>query len=146
MAKDISARWKSLSEEDRIAVTTECVQEIEEEREARDLASHNVPLRAFYDARSTVQAVEKQVSGTPSNLRSQINELRILQLSQLYARTGLEFLLVACRSSTKDFMKPFIYYSSDVVKEFITDSLNRSMDDLAVQLEAYVMSGLKGTC
>ena len=42
-------------------------------------------------------------------------------------------------------MKPFIYYSSDVVKEFITDLLNRSMDDLAVQLEAYVMSGLKGT-
>ena len=41
-------------------------------------------------------------------------------------------------------MKPFIYYPSEVVKEFITDSLNQSMDDLAVQLEAYVMSGLKG--
>ena len=41
-------------------------------------------------------------------------------------------------------MKPFAYYSSGVVKEFITDSLNRSMDDLAIQLEAYVMSGLKG--
>ena len=27
---------------------------------------------------------------------------------------------------------------------FVTDSLNRSMDDLAIQLEAYVMSGLKG--
>ena len=68
VTKEISARWKSLSQEDRITVTTECVQEIEEEREARDLASHNVPLRAFYDARSTVQAVEKQVSGMPSNL------------------------------------------------------------------------------
>ena len=41
-------------------------------------------------------------------------------------------------------MKPFIYYSSDVVKEFIADSLNRSMDDLVIQLEAYVMSGIKG--
>jgi len=39
-----------------------------------------------------------------------------------------------------------MYYSSEVVKQFITDSLNRSMDDLAIQLEAYVMSGLKGTC
>jgi len=63
----------------------------------------------------------------------------------LYARTGLEFLLVACRSNTKDFMKLFVYYSSDVVKGFIADSLNRSMDDLAIQLEAYVMSGIKGT-
>ena len=41
-------------------------------------------------------------------------------------------------------MKPFIYYSSDVVKEFMADSLNWSMDDLAIQLEAYVMSGIKG--
>ena len=60
--KEISARWKSLSEEDRVIVTTECMQEIEEEREARGLASHNVPLKAFHDARSTIQAVEKDAS------------------------------------------------------------------------------------
>jgi hypothetical protein len=41
-------------------------------------------------------------------------------------------------------MKPFIYYSSDVVRAFMADSLNRSMDDFGVQLEAYVMSGIKG--
>ena len=64
VTKEISARWKSLSQEDRIAITTECMQEIKEEREARDLALHNVPLRAFYDVRSTVQMVEKEVSAT----------------------------------------------------------------------------------
>jgi hypothetical protein len=37
------------------------MQEIEEEREAKDLALHNVPLRVFYDARSTIQRVEKEV-------------------------------------------------------------------------------------
>lgn len=41
-------------------------------------------------------------------------------------------------------MKPFVYYSSDVVKQFVADSLNRSMDDLVVQLESYVVTGLKG--
>lgn len=60
--KEISAHWKLLSDEDCIIATTECMQEIEEEREARSLASHNVPLRAFHDARSTIQAVEKDVS------------------------------------------------------------------------------------
>jgi hypothetical protein len=60
--KEISARWKSLSKEDRIIATTECMQEIEEECEAKGLASHNVPLRAFHDARSTIQVVEKDVS------------------------------------------------------------------------------------
>lgn len=61
--KEISARWRSLSKEDRISITTGPLQEIEEEREARELAQHNVPLKAFYDARSTVQAVGKEVSG-----------------------------------------------------------------------------------
>ena len=42
-------------------------------------------------------------------------------------------------------MKPFIYFSSEVVKASIADSMNRSLDDFGVQLEAYVMSGLKGT-
>lgn len=64
VTKEINARWKLLSQEDRVAVTAGSMQEIEEERKAKDLASHNVPLRAFYDARSTVQAVEKEVSNT----------------------------------------------------------------------------------
>ena len=82
--------------------------------------------------------------GTQSKIDHRL--LIISQLSQLHVRTGLEFLLIACRSDTKDFAKPFVYYSSEVVKQFITDLLNWSMDDLAIQLEAYVMSGLKGMC
>ena len=65
VTKEISAHWKVLSKEDRIATTTESMQEIKEECEARGLASHNVPLRAFHDARSTIQAVEKEVSAPP---------------------------------------------------------------------------------
>jgi hypothetical protein len=65
-------------------------------------------------------------------------------LSQLYSRTGLEFLLVACRSTAGDFVKPFAYFSSDTIKGFFNSSLNRSVDDFALQMEAYVMSGIKG--
>jgi hypothetical protein len=65
--KEISARWKLLSQEDRVAITAGCMEEIEEEREAKDLAQHNVPLKAFYDARSTVQGVEKEVRGCGSS-------------------------------------------------------------------------------
>ncbi|KAF9789735.1 hypothetical protein BJ322DRAFT_1000888 [Thelephora terrestris] len=125
VSREISDRWKSLSQDDRIAITDGCMQEIEDQCEAKDLATQNIPLRAFRDARSTMLAIEKD-------------------LCQLNSRTGLEFMLTACRSSTKDFMKPFVVYSSDVVKAFVTDSLNRLLDDLVVQMEAYVMSGLKG--
>ena len=61
--KEISTRWKALSQEERIAVTTGSMQEIEDERETKCLASYNVPLRTFHDARATIQSVEKQVSG-----------------------------------------------------------------------------------
>jgi hypothetical protein len=74
VAGEISARWKSLSKEDRITITAECMEEIEEEREAKDLASHNVPLQAFYDARSTMRAVEKEVCTWLLTVRSMITD------------------------------------------------------------------------
>jgi hypothetical protein len=67
VTKEISARWKSLSQEDRMRITAGCVEEIEEEREAKDLVAHNIPLKSFYDARSTLQSVEKEVSNTLSD-------------------------------------------------------------------------------
>lgn len=58
---EISKRWKLLSGEDRVAMTADSIQEIEDEREAKNLAPHNVPLWAFHDARNTIQTVEKEV-------------------------------------------------------------------------------------
>ena len=53
-------------------------------------------------------------------------------------------MLVACRSNTEDFIKPYAYYSSDVVQKFFDSSLKHSINDFVLQLEAYVMSGVKG--
>ena len=41
-------------------------------------------------------------------------------------------------------VKPYLFYLSEHMDGFVTDSLNQLMDNLAIQLEAYVMSGLKG--
>ena len=53
-------------------------------------------------------------------------------------------MLVACRSNVEDFIKPYAYYSSDLVQKFFDSSMKRSINDFALQLEAYVMSGVKG--
>ena len=68
VTREISESWKSLSQEDRIAITAGCMEEIEEECEVKSLAAHNIPLKAFYDARSTLQSIEKEVSNTLSYL------------------------------------------------------------------------------
>ncbi|KAF9778552.1 hypothetical protein BJ322DRAFT_1024883 [Thelephora terrestris] len=65
-------------------------------------------------------------------------------LAQLHARTGLEYLLVACRSTTEDFIKPYAYFSSDTIQGFFNSSLKRSVEEFSLQIEAYVMFGLKG--
>ena len=129
-----------LSPTQREDTTAESMQRIEEEHEGRKLAAHSIPLNAFYDARSTIQSVETQV-GLPNH---QFAFSKVPQLSQLHSRTGLEFLLMACRSTAVDFAKPFAYFSSDTIKGFFSSSLNQSIDDFALQLEAYVMSGIKG--
>jgi len=139
--KQISDEWKTLSAAQREAITAEPIQQIEEQRENKKLVAHSIPLNAFHDARSTIRSIETQVSG-PWFADLQI--LMLSQLKQLYSRTGLEFLLVACRSTVADFAKPFAYFSSATIKEFFSSLLNRSIDDFALQLEAYVMSGIKG--
>ncbi|KAF9788758.1 hypothetical protein BJ322DRAFT_977470, partial [Thelephora terrestris] len=123
--KQISEKWKTLSPVEREDITAEAIQRIEEQRVGKKLTAHSVPLNAFHDARSTLQSIETQ-------------------LAQLNARTGLEYLLVACRSTTEDFIKPYAYYSSDTILGFFNSSMKRSVDDFSLQIEAYVMSGLKG--
>ena len=53
-------------------------------------------------------------------------------------------MLVVCQSNTEDFVKPHAYYSSDLIQSFFNSSLKRSINDFALQLEAYVMSDVKG--
>ena len=60
--KEISESWRKLSPEERKAITAEPVQQLEEQRESRKLATHSVPLNSFHDARSTIQSIETQVS------------------------------------------------------------------------------------
>jgi len=60
--KEISDSWKRLSPEEQEAVTTEPMQQLEEQRESRKLGTHSIPLNSFHDARSTIQSIETQVS------------------------------------------------------------------------------------
>ena len=67
--KEISDSWKRLSPEEQVVVTAESIQQLEEQREARKLAAHSVPLNSFHDARSTIQSIETQVSPTIHQIR-----------------------------------------------------------------------------
>jgi hypothetical protein len=40
------------------------MQQLEEQRESRELAAHSIPLNSFHDTKSTIKSIETQVSFT----------------------------------------------------------------------------------
>ncbi|KAI9059665.1 hypothetical protein FKP32DRAFT_1606017 [Trametes sanguinea] len=122
---EISAKWKALSDEEKIAVTEDLVKELDEQKEMKALAVQSVPISAFHDVRATLDSV--------------FEELR-----RLHARTGVEIGLAAVRSARHQFTPPMIFATSSHVHDFFQISLGTSMDDVACSLEAYCLSGVSG--
>jgi hypothetical protein len=58
---EISARWHALSSEEQREETDDAVKALEDNREMKQLATHNVPINAFHDTRSTLASIEKEV-------------------------------------------------------------------------------------
>ena len=54
--------WDAMTKEEQIEITRDAVKELEERRDMEDTTLHNVPMAAFNDTRSTLQACEKEVS------------------------------------------------------------------------------------
>ena len=61
LMKEISAKWKTMSEEEQHTVTAERVEELRARNKNRLEAIHNVPLAGFQDARITVEKITEEV-------------------------------------------------------------------------------------
>jgi hypothetical protein len=62
----------------------------------------------------------------------------------LHSYMGTEFLLVAVCPDSNQYLRPYIFTSSDWVSEFFSLSLQHSLSDVAMRLEAYCLSGIDG--
>ena len=62
ISKQVQEEWKAMSHAEKIAATQEGVTYLEEKRENKKHAVHNVPIAAFHDVRSTISSIEDQVS------------------------------------------------------------------------------------
>jgi hypothetical protein len=67
------------------------------------------------------------------------------QIHALHARTGIEVLLIATCSKTADFLRPYVVTTSDHPSQFFNLAIGHSVTDVAVRMEAYCISGAKGT-
>ncbi|KAI1782535.1 hypothetical protein LXA43DRAFT_905533 [Ganoderma leucocontextum] len=122
--QEISGAWAALSREEKHAVTADKVKELEERRENRLQAVHNTNISACHDARVTLKNVKTE-------------------LENLHQRTGTTTLLVATRGSVEAFGDPVIHYSDPRVQQFMESTMGATLEDTALRMEAYCVSGVQ---
>ena len=66
------------------------------------------------------------------------------QLNDLHAQSGTEFVLMAVRPDNTQYLQPFVITSTDRVTEFFSMSLQHSLTDISMRLEAYCLTGIEG--
>ena len=59
--KELSARSREMSEEERDAATADGIEELNERRENRKEGTHNVMIKSFHDARATLGSIQQEV-------------------------------------------------------------------------------------
>ncbi|KIM83031.1 hypothetical protein PILCRDRAFT_7464 [Piloderma croceum F 1598] len=77
-----------MSKAERTAATKAGKKDLERNHEMKALDSRNMAMHAFHDAHQTIDSLEKEIHA-------------------LHARTGIEVLLIATRSKTANFLRPY---------------------------------------
>jgi len=61
LSKDLTERWKAMTQAKKEAATLGAVEELKVQREMKALAMQNTRLSAFHDARTNLDAIEDEV-------------------------------------------------------------------------------------
>jgi hypothetical protein len=59
--RDIAAKWNAMSQQEKIDATEGLMEDLEDHRNNKALASHNVPINAFHDIRATLDSATQMV-------------------------------------------------------------------------------------
>ena len=65
-------------------------------------------------------------------------------MNDVSARTGVECMVIAVRSSHDDFLKPQIHVTDDRIHDFFQTLFSQSISDFVIKLEAFFISGIAG--
>ncbi|RDX48314.1 hypothetical protein OH76DRAFT_1352635, partial [Lentinus brumalis] len=123
--KGLGETWASMTAEEQEAVAGEELKKLKERQEGRRQGVHNVTLNAFNDTRATLASV-------------------VSQLEECHGRTENEFVLLAVRSKHDDYNPPYVFYTGDRIANFVEIVTKNTIQDFAVKLEAYCISGVDG--
>ncbi|OBZ72319.1 hypothetical protein A0H81_07734 [Grifola frondosa] len=123
VAKEISAHWKVMSKEEHEALMEDGVKNMANHRKMRAFVPHNTLLSAYHDAHVTLNDVEHE-------------------LTVLNSCTDMDVLLFTVRSNAQHYNKPYIFCSNHHLAEFVKLVTKASVQELALKMEGYCISGI----
>ncbi|KAJ3544256.1 hypothetical protein NM688_g5764 [Phlebia brevispora] len=104
----LRAQWAGMSKEEQVEITKDVMIELQEQREMKKYVVQNVPIAAFHDVKSTIQCIEDEITS-------------------LYARTGMEFIVLGMCTNDEHFNQPFSFMTSDRVEEYFLYSTGKNI-------------------
>ncbi|KAH9899137.1 hypothetical protein C8Q73DRAFT_638607, partial [Cubamyces lactineus] len=124
--KEISARWKAMSSQERIEAVGDGAEKLTERRDNRKHGIHNVAAHAFNDIRANLATI-------------------VQELENLNGRTGAEFLLVAVRSKPDQYNRPYVFYTNERIAQYVANATSRKegLHQFAMRMEAACIGGLE---
>ncbi|KAL7283899.1 hypothetical protein ACG7TL_001171 [Trametes sanguinea] len=124
--KEIAARWRSMSQEERLNAVGDGVEKLAERRDNRKHGVHNVAIASFNDVRATLSTIAHE-------------------LDNLNGRTGTDILLVAVRSKPDQYNRPYVFFTNDRITQFISSATaqKETINQFAMRVEAACIGGLE---
>ncbi|KAI9061962.1 hypothetical protein FKP32DRAFT_1574720, partial [Trametes sanguinea] len=125
LIKDLAARWKDMSPEEKSEAVGDGVEKLSERQETRQHGVHNVAINAFHDVRATLDSISQQ-------------------LDYLNGRTGADILLVAVRCDPEQYNRPYVFYTNDRIPQFVASATGKkeTLHKFAMRMEAACIGGL----
>ncbi|KAI1782517.1 hypothetical protein LXA43DRAFT_905549, partial [Ganoderma leucocontextum] len=121
--QELSARWKSMTEEERAAAVGDGLEELEERRENRKEGVQNVLINSFHDTRAMLGMIQRE-------------------LEFLTGRTGMCVLTIAVRPTLDSYNAPFVFVSEPRMTQYFETLTKKTIQELAMGLEGFCISGI----
>ncbi|CDO69487.1 hypothetical protein BN946_scf184662.g7 [Trametes cinnabarina] len=106
LIKDLAARWKDMSPEEKSEAVGDGVEKLSERQETWQHGVHNVAINAFHDVCATLNSISQQ-------------------LDYLNRRTGADILLVVVRCDPEQYNRPYVFYTNDHIPQFVASATGK---------------------
>ena len=143
LSKEISKKWKAMSDEEKNSLTKDILVELRECRENKEVGEHKPGAVAAQDSFMTGERVQDTVR-VAFYSSSAVLLTSSWKLKRLNMRTGDEALLIITSGSLERAHRPYVVTTGPRVDSFCTEVLKLIPDDIGAKMDGFMVTGIEG--